>query len=156
MNNRVNHELFFRSMTVIDVPHVLDIENRSFTLPWSEEAYFYELSHNQYSYYIVAVIDNKVIGYCGSWLIYDDAQITTIAVCPNFRGRQIGQAILRYVMAMLQQLGAKKITLEVRVSNRIAQSVYEKMGFIVCGQRKAYYPDNQEDALMMRVNLGER
>jgi [ribosomal protein S18]-alanine N-acetyltransferase len=87
------------------------------------------------------------------WVIMDDAQITNIAVHPNFRGKRIGEALLRFAMQLSREMKAQRLSLEVRVSNHIAQSLYKKVGFEPGGIRKNYYTDNQEDALVMWVNL---
>ena len=74
---------------------------------------------NEFAYYTVATYDEKVIGYCGFWLILDEAHITNIAIHPDYRGRGIGEATLSYVMDLAKKLGAEKMTLEVRVSNEV-------------------------------------
>jgi ribosomal-protein-alanine N-acetyltransferase len=101
-------------------------------------------------------VNGQVAGYCGFWLILDEAHITNIAVHPEFRGKGYGKRLLQYVMERARRLGALKMTLEVRVSNHVAQSLYEKMGFVRSGVRKGYYTDNKEDALIMWVTLNEQ
>jgi ribosomal-protein-alanine N-acetyltransferase len=83
----------------------------------------------------------------------DDAQITNIAVHPEFRGKNIGESLLRFSIQLSKEMSAKRLSLEVRISNHIAQSLYKKVGFESGGIRKRYYTDNQEDALVMWVNL---
>jgi [ribosomal protein S18]-alanine N-acetyltransferase len=146
-------EITFRQMTLADIDDVLKIEHVSFTLPWSRESFYNELVHNNYSHYIVMEWNGQVIGYCGMWLVIDEAHITNVAVLPEFRGRKLGEALMRKAMETAKELGAKTMTLEVRVSNRVAQSLYRKLGFLNGGIRKQYYTDNQEDALVMWVNL---
>ncbi|WP_407638481.1 ribosomal protein S18-alanine N-acetyltransferase [Bacillus alveayuensis] len=146
-------EITFRQMTLADIDDVLKIEHASFTLPWSRESFYNELAHNNYSHYIVMEWNGQVIGYCGMWLVMDEAHITNVAVLPEFRGRKLGEALMRKAMETAKELGAKTMTLEVRVSNHVAQSLYRKLGFLNGGIRKQYYTDNQEDALVMWVNL---
>lgn len=143
----------FRLMTEDDIDEVLVLERRSFTLPWSREAFYNELNHNQYALYIVLEDEGKIVGYCGAWIVIDEAHITNIAILPEYRGRRLGEALLRKMMDIAIERGAKVMTLEVRVSNIIAQSLYEKLGFQKGGIRKRYYTDNGEDALVMWVNL---
>ncbi len=143
----------FRLMTEDDIDEVLVLERRSFTLPWSREAFYNELNHNQYALYIVLEDEGKIVGYCGAWLVIDEAHITNIAILPEYRGRRLGEGLLRKMMDIAIERGAKVMTLEVRVSNIIAQSLYEKLGFQKGGIRKRYYTDNGEDALVMWVNL---
>lgn len=143
----------FRPMTLADIDEVVYVEKASFTLPWSREAFYNELVHNQYAKYIVMEYNHRIIGYCGMWVVIDEAHITNVAVLPEYRGKKLGEALMRKVMETAKQLGAAIMTLEVRVSNHVAQSLYRKLGFLNGGIRKRYYPDNQEDALVMWVNL---
>ena len=94
-----------------------------------------------------------VIGYCGVWIVIDEAHITNIALLPEYRGRKLGEALLRKIIEVAIERGAKTMTLEVRMSNMIAQSLYRKLGFQGGAIRKRYYTDNQEDALVMWVNF---
>ncbi|WP_153124587.1 ribosomal protein S18-alanine N-acetyltransferase [Peribacillus tepidiphilus] len=149
----MSQTMTFRLMTEDDIDEVLVLERRSFTLPWSREAFYNELNHNQYALYIVLEDEGKIVGYCGAWIVIDEAHITNIAILPEYRGRRLGEALLRKMMDIAIERGAKVMTLEVRVSNIIAQSLYEKLGFQKGGIRKRYYTDNGEDALVMWVNL---
>ncbi|WP_374721774.1 ribosomal protein S18-alanine N-acetyltransferase [Peribacillus tepidiphilus] len=149
----MSQTMTFRLMTEDDIDEVLVLERRSFTLPWSREAFYNELNHNQYALYIVLEDEGKIVGYCGAWLVIDEAHITNIAILPEYRGRRLGEGLLRKMMDIAIERGAKVMTLEVRVSNIIAQSLYEKLGFQKGGIRKRYYTDNGEDALVMWVNL---
>ncbi|MBI2952904.1 MAG: ribosomal protein S18-alanine N-acetyltransferase [Chloroflexi bacterium] len=88
-------------------------------------------------------------GYAGLWLMLDEAHITTIAVRPQLRGQGIGELLLIGLADTAIALGAKYLTLEVRVSNTVAQNLYRKFGFHEEGVRKRYYSDNGEDALIM-------
>ena len=91
----------------------------------------------------------SIIGFAGLWLMVDEAHITTIAVHPDYRGRGLGELELMSLIDIAYQIGAKWVTLEVRVSNYVAQSLYRKYGFREAGMRRRYYSDNQEDALIM-------
>ncbi|MFI8688513.1 ribosomal protein S18-alanine N-acetyltransferase [Rossellomorea sp. NPDC077527] len=142
-----------RFMTVDDLDAVMEIENQSFSIPWSREAFLNEMEHNHLSTYLVAVEDEKLAGYCGVWLVVDEAHITNVAVLPDFRGRGLGESLMRKIMGIAIEFGARVMTLEVRVSNMPAQHLYRKLGFQDGGIRKRYYSDNQEDALVMWVNL---
>ncbi len=91
----------------------------------------------------------SIIGFAGLWLMVDEAHITTIAVHPDYRGRGLGELELMSLIDIAYQIGARWVTLEVRVSNYVAQSLYRKYGFREEGIRRRYYSDNQEDALIM-------
>jgi ribosomal-protein-alanine N-acetyltransferase len=91
----------------------------------------------------------SIIGYAGLWLMTDEAHITTIAVDPDFQGNGIGELLLVGLIDRARQIGARWLTLEVRVSNEVAQRLYEKYTFKEMGLRRRYYSDNGEDALVM-------
>jgi ribosomal-protein-alanine N-acetyltransferase len=143
----------YRYMNLMDLDDIMEVERLSFTLPWSREAFYRELTDNPYAYYIVADKDGKAIGYGGVWIVVDEAHITNIAVRPEYRGKKIGETLLKQLQNLAREKGAKTMTLEVRVSNHVAQNLYRKLGFKNGGIRKGYYTDNFEDALVMWVNL---
>ncbi|MGG0717585.1 ribosomal protein S18-alanine N-acetyltransferase [Robertmurraya massiliosenegalensis] len=149
----MNNQLTFREMEEKDIDQIMIIENQSFTTPWSRESFENELTKNRFALYTVLEDEEGVFGYCGVWIIIDEAHITNIALLPKYRGRKLGEALLKKVMEIAREKGAKTMTLEVRVSNHIAQSLYRKLGFQNGGIRKNYYTDNQEDGLVMWVNL---
>ena len=91
----------------------------------------------------------SIIGFAGLWLMVDEAHITTIATHPSFRRRGLGEFLLVSLIDIAYNIGAKWVTLEVRVSNYTAQNLYRKYGFREAGVRHRYYSDNQEDALIM-------
>ncbi|MFD2172018.1 ribosomal protein S18-alanine N-acetyltransferase [Tumebacillus lipolyticus] len=140
-------------MVLGDLDRVMEIEHRSFTLPWSREAYENELSTNHFACYLVACYEEQVVGYAGMWVILDEAHITNIAIDPAFRGRRLGERLMQEMMVQSMARGAERMTLEVRVSNLPAQRLYEKLGFVSHGVRKGYYTDNNEDAMIMWAEL---
>jgi ribosomal-protein-alanine N-acetyltransferase len=88
-------------------------------------------------------------GYVGMWHMYDETHVTTIAVDPPYRGRGYGELLLLTAIAEAMARSSAWLSLEVRVTNQIAQALYEKYGMMVYGRRAAYYTDNREDALVM-------
>jgi ribosomal-protein-alanine N-acetyltransferase len=142
-----------RAMVVGDIPIVAEIEKESFTLPWSAEAFRTELVHNRFAHYSVLEQDGQIIGYGGMWVIADEAHVTNIALREPFRGRGLGELLLRSLMEEARSKGAARMTLEVRVSNERAQRLYRKLGFVSHGVRPGYYTDNAEDALIMWADL---
>jgi len=149
----MNKTITFRKMTVEDLDDVIEVEVNSFATPWSREAFFNELTKNQFAQYLVVEVDQKVVGYCGVWVIVDEAHITNIALLPDYRGMKLGDALMARVIELTRELGALRVTLEVRVSNERAKNLYRKFGFEAGALRKQYYTDNMEDALVMWVNL---
>jgi ribosomal-protein-alanine N-acetyltransferase len=90
-----------------------------------------------------------IVGYAGLWLMTDEAHITTIAVDPEYQGHGIGELLLLGLIDRAKQIGARWLTLEVRVTNTVAQTLYQKYTFKEMGVRRRYYSDNGEDALVM-------
>jgi ribosomal-protein-alanine N-acetyltransferase len=92
---------------------------------------------------------SPILGYAGLWLMADEAHITTIATRQDQRGKGLGELLLIAMFRIAEAAGASQLTLEVRVSNAVAQRLYQKYGFTVAGTRRHYYSDNGEDALIM-------
>jgi ribosomal-protein-alanine N-acetyltransferase len=137
-------------MRVADVPAVMAIEDRVFPSPWPADAYVDELTRNELSHcYVLETRADDLIGYGCFWLLVDEAHISTLAVAADWRGRGLGELLVIHLIERAIELDAKIITLEVRVSNHVAQSLYAKYGLEIAGRRKRYYVDNREDALIM-------
>ncbi|RCW62198.1 ribosomal protein S18-alanine N-acetyltransferase [Saliterribacillus persicus] len=145
--------LLIRKMSVDDIEEVSAIENESFTVPWSKKTYQDELTLNQYANYFVILSNDVIVGFCGMWLVIDEAQITNIAIRKAYRGKRFGEALFQYVLNYAIAHHASRLSLEVRVSNLVAQRLYKKFGLVPGGIRRNYYTDNQEDALVLWVNL---
>ncbi len=156
-----------------DVPQVMAIERKSFTLPWSDYTYRHEILENRNAHYFVARrLDGRVVnkpaswwgrlfkrevkapivGYGGFWIVIDEAHISTIASAEEWRGHGIGELMLLAMIERSIELGAHEVTLEVRVSNTVAQNLYRKYGFEEVGRRPGYYRDNNEDADLMTLS----
>ena len=136
-------------MQIGDLDAVQEIERRSFRTPWPAHAYRTELETNRLATYVVARIDDRVVGYGGMWVMVDEAHITTFALDPDFRRRRIGERVLLSLLDHAQARHAHEATLEVRLSNLPARRLYEKYGFRPVGLRPRYYSDDNEDALIM-------
>ncbi len=144
-----------RRMTLEDVPAVHEIDLLSFSLPWPERSFRFELTENPITRGWVAEVDGKIIAMLVLWFIIDEAHIATIAVHPNFRRQGIGEQILLHALRDVQDEGAQRAFLEVRAGNLAAQAMYKKYGFEVTGVRRRYYKDNNEDALLMDLEKFE-
>ncbi len=152
----MNYE--FRLMRTEDIPDVLEIEKRSNYHPWTEKDFLREINENGYAQYVVGVdLDqNRVFGYGGMWILFDESHITNVAIHPDYRGKHLANELMAAMMAVSIYYGAEKMTLEVRVSNERAIQLYLKWGFVFQGKRKAYYEDNREDAhIMWNENIKE-
>jgi ribosomal-protein-alanine N-acetyltransferase len=131
-----------------DIDSVLEISSLSFSIPWSKDSYVQELT-NPIARYLVAKIDDKVVGFVGTWIVLDESHITNIAIHPNYRKQGIGSSLLEAFLKYCKSQGCIAFTLEVRNSNKAARTLYEKYSFKQEGIRKGYYEDTKEDAIIM-------
>jgi ribosomal-protein-alanine N-acetyltransferase len=143
-------------MHLEDIPRVHEIDSQSFSLPWPEKSYHFELTENPSTLALVVEIvpngsEPVIIGMSVVWIIVNEAHIATIAIHPEFRGIGYGKKLLAETLRQSIQRGAFMATLEVRASNQSAQQLYSSFGFIIVGRRSRYYRDNNEDAMMMTV-----
>ncbi len=144
-------------MKLDDVPRVHEIDVQSFSLPWPEKSFLFELNENPTTLAIVAELAPRdtpplVIGMAVVWILVDEAHIATIAIHPDFRGNGYGKQLLAETLRLAVQRGATEATLEVRQHNLVAQGMYQKFGFTITGLRPRYYKDNNEDAVIMTVH----
>ncbi|NMA67515.1 MAG: ribosomal protein S18-alanine N-acetyltransferase [Clostridiaceae bacterium] len=143
---------FIRFMEYNDLDTVLDLEYKCFEIPWTRNMFEDEF-FNSNAVYFVAEEQGKVCGYIGMWKIIDEGHITNLAVHPEFRGKGYGKRLMKSLISYSKKNGITAITLEVRVSNLVAISLYEGFGFTKAGLRKHYYANNNEDALIMWLYL---
>lgn len=143
-------EIKIQPMQKSDVDNVINIEEKAYgEHHWSKESFLNELSNDLARYYSAFNEDGDLAGYAGCWQILEEVHITNVAVSPDYRRKKIGEALLKTIIDDCYKNKAKYITLEVRVSNNPAISLYEKYGFKSLGVRKGYYQNNNEDALIM-------
>ncbi len=140
-----------RRMRLDDVPLVHEIDRLSFSLPWPERSFRFEISENPAARAWVAEMDGRLAAMLVLWLVVDEAHVATIATHPDFRRQGIGEQILIQALLAARLEGARRAFLEVREGNLAAQAMYRKYGFEVTGQRPNYYQDNGENALLMSL-----
>jgi ribosomal-protein-alanine N-acetyltransferase len=140
-------------MVLEDIPAVVGIDQVSFTLPWPESSYRYEVLDNKAARCFVAqTSDQAIVGMIVSWMIVDELHIATFATHPDHRRQGIGSELLTTALRDGREAGARRAFLEVRESNVAAQAMYLRLGFGVSGRRPRYYRDNQEDAILMTLD----
>jgi [ribosomal protein S18]-alanine N-acetyltransferase len=153
-------DLTIRHMQLDDLDAVHTIDVLSFSLPWPERSFRFELLDNPNSRQWVAEVIGedgrpRLAGVIVVWMIVDEAHIGTIAVHPDLRRMGIGRKLLETALDAARQAGMLTVFLEVRRSNRAAQELYKQYGFQVTGIRLRYYQDTGEDALLMELRIGE-
>ena len=137
-----------RALTIGDLNAIESIERRSYTTPWSRSMFAGELAKPA-SLCVGAFEDDRLAGYLITSRYVDAWHVMNIAVNPAFRRRGIATALLERLFELTDDGGRRGYTLEVRVSNKGAIKLYERLGFSARGKRRGYYTDNREDALVM-------
>lgn len=133
-----------------DLNGVIEVESESFTNPWTRDMYASELREGSVCrILVVRTREHPVVGFCAFWLVCDEIHINNLAIRPGLRGRGLGTALVREVLAQAQVLGARRATLEVRASNAAALRLYRRLGFCHSGTRRSYYTNPVEDALIL-------
>lgn len=148
-------------MRLSDIDAVMAIERHSFPSTWSAAGYRNELTANQQAYYVVLEIADEddgrtTIGYAGHWIVAGEAHISTIAVAPAWRRQGLGAWLLLSMIYHALERDAVIVRLEVRETNRAAQTLYTRFGFDAVGRRRRYYRDTDEDAILMDLDLTGR
>ena len=142
----------FTEMKADHVAQVAQLEQLCFADPWSEKSIASELN-NIWSYWVVALWDDTVIGYIGSQSSFDETDVMNVAVHPDHRRGGIAQSLVLSLCQALKDGGNETLTLEVRATNTPAIALYEKLGFLQIGRRPNYYRNPKEDALILRKVL---
>ena len=124
---------------------VAAIEAACFTQPWSEKTFFEELSNpNAHTY--LALDGGEPAGFLSVWAVCGEVSVNNIAVLEGFRRKGIARALLEHMLGDLSH--SQSVTLEVRKSNTAAIALYETFGFERVGERKDFYSQPKEDALL--------
>lgn len=143
-----------RRMELIDLEIISNLEIDLFTSPWKKQDFEYEISKNEFAHYYIVEVDDDIVGYFGLWCLFDQAQITTIGTKKEYQKQGVGSFMMEQLIRIAIDNECEFITLEVRVSNQVAQNLYMKHGFETINIRKDYYKDNHEDAYLMIKPIG--
>jgi ribosomal-protein-alanine N-acetyltransferase len=125
------------------------IEHTAHPKPWSLGVFTSELAQGRSRYYVVLRVGGRVGAYGGLMFVADEAHVTNLAVAPALRRQGLGAQVLAHLAREAVRRGATAMTLEVRMGNFPAQELYRKFGFVAAGVRRNYYPETNEDALVM-------
>lgn len=149
--------MLIESLKKEDLNEITDIEESLMETPWSLEDFDYELNQNPFAHIFVLKDQQQILGYVDIWIMYEQAQISTIGVRQDKQSQGYGQQLLSYVIKLAEQSNVEVMSLEVRQSNQRAIALYQKNGFQIQAIRKDYYQDNHEDAyLMVKEMEGKR
>jgi ribosomal-protein-alanine N-acetyltransferase len=148
-------DVAIRHATAEDLGPVGDIEQASFTDPWSRQSFRSLLGDERVLFAVAHVSPGELAGYVVTWFAGDEGEIANLAVAPSARRHGIGAALLDASLAEARRRGVKQVYLEVRESNAAARALYERRGFSVVGRRKRYYRHPDEDALLLRRTIGK-
>ncbi len=147
----ISSDLKIQSLTRDNLTELLELDKACFNGLWTMEGYLRELeSPNSHFFGLFSPFnDSELLGMGCFWSILEEAHITILAVHPEYHGRGLGKALLYVLLQTAVDLGLERATLEVRDSNQVAISLYQKFGFKTAGKRRGYYKDNNEDALIL-------
>lgn len=137
-----------RKMLPKDLVQVCEIERQAFSIPWSKRA-FEDSLKLPHAIFLVAYLEEQILGYCGVYQVFNEGDITNIAVSPDYRGMGIAGKLLEEVFVYSAERGIGALTLEVRESNAPAIHLYHKYGFEQAGLRKNFYEKPKEHAIIM-------
>ena len=147
----MKQDIMIRPMRQDDVPQVVLLEKQIFSRPWSAESFEKALTYPEQI--LLVAEDDSIRGYSILFAAADQADVSNIAVDPDFRGLKIGDALMREMLNRAKERGVQEVFLEVRISNAPAIGLYQKYGFEQIGVRKAYYEEPKEDALLMKMSI---
>lgn len=145
-------KISIREMKYEDLDAIIEIENSSFSVPWSRHAFEGELL-NRMALYKCLEFNGKVVAYVGVWKVYNEGHITNVAVLPGYRGLGLSKILLSNLFETCSNNNIDKLSLEVRKSNEVAINLYKQLGFVSAGVRPRYYSKPVEDAIIMWKEL---
>ncbi len=134
-----------------DIKKAALLEKEIFPHPWSESDFLCQSKDNN-SLFLVADVNNKIVGYISVSMVLDESSINTIAVDKSYRGRGIARALIKRALKEIYKR-CSFLTLEVRESNVAAISLYSSLEFKTVGKRPHYYRDPDETAILMTKYL---
>ena len=146
------HKVYIKPLMMEDVEKAAALEEICFSSPWSKQSFADTVTKDCYQYYAVYV-DSEYVGTAGLILGYDEADVSNVAVHPNWRGKGIASILMGHMIQKAQEQGLHSLLLEVREGNTSARRLYEKTGFVIDGVRKNYYQNPVEDAVLMSRKL---
>lgn len=140
-----------KAMSIADLDIIEVMEKELFgTSAWEKASYIQELEDNPWSHYEVVIENQEIVGYCGYFVLYENAEILTIGVAQEKQGRGYGRLMMEKMLTEAQKLGAQVMTLEVRVNNQRAIALYQDFGFEIVAVRPNYYKDGENAFLMVK------
>ena len=143
--------MIIRAWGVADVERINQIEQASFSDPWSKQMLEDVVNLPNFCGFVIET-DGEVVGYIGASSVLDEGEILLVAVDEKFRGNGLGQTLVKKLLKIYAEKGIKKVFLEVRKSNFPAITCHTKCGFIKIAERARYYKDG-EDAIIMEATL---
>lgn len=140
-----------REMQLDDLEEVLQIEEATFSIPWTMNGFFTYLIRED-ALFLSAVEDGAVVGYIGLITAGPEADITNVAVKESVRKKGVGKQLVKEMLRQAEKRGVEDVFLEVRVGNDPAIRLYRSFGFEEVGVRKDYYEKPREDAYIMKYS----
>ncbi len=148
----VARELSFCRLASGDLEQLVRLERECFSCPWNEKQFNLALEQKVFNVFGLKH-EERLLAYLSFYHTGDEMEILNLAVEPQWRRRGVARRLLGLVLQIGRKMGIRYALLEVRRSNAPALGLYAGFGFVQVGLRKRYYPDNGEDALVMRLDL---
>jgi ribosomal-protein-alanine N-acetyltransferase len=145
--------MVIKPATIEDIEDIADIERQCFSRPWSYDSIMSEFDSAD-GILITAKDGHRLLGFAMLHLFFDEAELYNIAVAPTSRRCGVGRALISRVISESAKRDIRRIVLEVRKSNAGARALYKSCGFAVCGERRDYYDDPKENAILMDIDIG--
>ena len=142
-------EYAIRDVGPDDIPQIVEVEKRCFSLPWTAEQLAAQIKDTQHEFIAAISPDSTVLGYVGMMYVLDEGYISNVATDLPWRRQGIADALIGRLCAICEGLRLSFVSLEVRAGNAPAVALYEKHGFAPVGLRKNYYERPREDAVIM-------
>ena len=143
--------MILREMTYEDLSSIATLEAELFKEPWTQSDFQRELDENEFANYYIVEINGEIAGYFGLWLLFDQAQITTIGTAKKFQRQHVASFMMEAIDQMCVENECEFLSLEVRVSNTPAQNLYKKFGLDIVSVRKDYFSDHEDAYLMVKA-----
>ncbi len=142
-----------RPATTADLDAVVRNESSSFSTPWSRHTFLSLLARHTVIFRVAEDDEGELIGHGIIWWVFDEAELANLAIAPSARGKGVGGSLLDVLLAEVALHGVLRVFLEVRKSNEAAHRLYRSRGFEAVGERRNYYVNPREDAIVLQLDF---
>ncbi len=149
----MKHDVTIEPLLESHIAAVQAIECKLFPAPWTKEMFRQEIEDNYLAQPLVALLDGEVIGYVIAWFLREKVHLLNMAITPAHQRKGYGGRLLTHLIQQARSAQRELVTLEVRVDNTVARTLYQSHGFKEVALQPNYYPETGEDAVVMVLYL---